>query len=383
MSKRWISICTFVAVPFAWGCSSKPNTLPPAATTTSAVTAATTSSTAHSPAGGCPSDAVREQELGLGDRTASIQMVSAQRGFAVVARTVVGTVDAQHWNQLYRASEDLSYIDAVDSMHVWAVGTHSLFVSTDGGGHWTAIATPAPFHLVHFVNPALGWAVADGSLLASFDGGRSWQNASAPCPVDRVCFADSLHGWVASRTSAYVTTDGGAHWSRRLAVQDPNFANAAVLDMQCTPTNAAWILFDSNNHAAGSDGYAAYRCPPSGACRVVEQNFLAAAPPNTSGPGSTPGPFSVIDEHTAAFVGYSGPDDNPTSIMIVGDDGQDRGPVFRVAAGLSGQVPVQGVSFVSADRGWIVDGDSTIGTRILATTDGGKTWTVQYQAPFP
>jgi photosystem II stability/assembly factor-like uncharacterized protein len=310
-------------------------------------------------------------------------MVSAQRGYAVVARTVVGTVDGQHWNRLYRAGEDLSYVDAVDSMHVWAVGTHSLFISTDGGGHWTAIATPAPFRMVHFVNVARGWAGADGSLLTSFDGGQSWQNASAPCRVDRVCFADSLHGWAASRTSAYVTVDGGAHWSRRLAVGDPNFANANALDMQCTPTNAAWILFDSNNHAAGSDGYAGYRCPPSGACRVVVQNFLAAAPAGTSGPGSTPGPMSVIDEHTAAFVGYTGPVDNPTSIMIVGNDGRDHGQIHQVAATSTGQVPAQGVSFVSADRGWMVGGDSTIGTPLLATTDGGKTWKVQYQAANP
>jgi hypothetical protein len=180
-----------------------------------------------------------------------------------------------------------------------------------------------------------------------------------------------------------VTVDGGAHWSRRLAVGDPNFANANALDMQCTPTNAAWILFDSNNHAAGSDGYAGYRCPPSGACRVVVQNFLAAAPAGTSGPGSTPGPMSVIDEHTAAFVGYSGPDDNPTSIMIVGNDGGMRGPIYQVVDGPPQPAPPQSVSFVSRDRGWLVDGGFNTGAHILATTDGGKTWTMQYQAPNP
>jgi hypothetical protein len=31
----------------------------------------------------------------------------------------------------------------------------------------------------------------------------------------------------------------------------------------------------------------------------------------------------------------------------------------------------------------MVGGDSTIGTRLLATIDGGKTWTVQYQAASP
>ncbi len=309
-------------------------------------------------------------------------MVSSSRGFAVLARTVVGTSDGQHWNLLYRAGEDLSYVDAVDSMHIWAVGTRSLYASTDGGGHWIATSAAKPFRVVHFVNAALGWAVGDGSLFETSDGGQSWQNASAPCPVDRVCFADSMRGWAASRTSAYVTVDGGAHWSRRLAIEDPNFANAFALDMQCTPTNAAWILFDSNNHAAGSDGYAGYRCPPSGTCRVVVQNLLGNAPPATEGPGSTPGPMSVIDEHTAAFVGFTGPVDNPTSVMIVGDDGRQRSPIYRVVDGPPQAASPQSVSFVSRDRGWLVDG-FIAGSHILATLDGGKTWTVQYQAPNP
>ncbi len=310
-------------------------------------------------------------------------MVSAPRGFAVLARWVVGTVDGLHWKPLHRASEDVSYVDATDAMHVWVVGTHSLYVTSDGGGHWVVMPTHVSFDMVHFVNAARGWAVADGSLLATFDGGRSWQDVPAPCPVDRVCFADSLHGWVASRMSVSVTTDGGAHWSRRLDVVDPSFANGTALDMQCTPTNAVWILFDSNNRGMGSDGYAGYRCPPNGSCRLVIQHFLANAPAGTEGPGSTPGPFSVIDEHTAAFVGFTGPVENPTSIAVIGDDGHVRGPVYRVVDGPPQQAPPQSVSFVSGDRGWIVLGDSTVAPRILATTDGGRTWTVQYHAPQP
>ncbi len=376
MAKRWVPICACVAVLAAGGCSGKSKTLPPATTTTTA-SSATTTTIVHA-AGGCPSDVARERELGLGNRTAAIQMVSAQRGFAVVARTVVRTVDGQHWSLLHRFTEDLAFVNAVDAMHVWAVGTHSLLASTDGGGHWMVIPTPTPFRMVHFVNAALGWAVADGSLLQSVDGGQTWQHAPAPCPVDRVCFADSRHGWIASRTSAYVTADGGTHWSRRLDLGDPNFANGIAVDVQCTPTNAAWILFDSNNRAAGSDGYAGYRCPTTGACRVVVQNVLANAPADTSGPGSTPGPFSVIDEHAAAFVGYTGPLENPTSIMVVGDDGRERGLVHRVVDGPPQQATPQSVSFVSRDRGWLVDGGFSTGAHILGTTDGGRTWTVQY-----
>ena len=33
-------------------------------------------------------------------------------------------------------------------------------------------------------------------------------------------------------------------------------------------------------------------------------------------------------------------------------------------------------------RGWLVDG-YTAGSHILGATDGGKTWSVQYQTPNP
>lgn len=308
-------------------------------------------------------------------------MVSSTVGYAVIGHQIVGTVDGSHWRPLYVATEDLSYVDAVDANHVRALGTSSVFSTADGGQQWRASPpSQVPLTTVHFIDPNRGWAVSNSAVLQTTNGGQRWDAVPTPCPVDRVCFADAQHGWLATHTSAFVTTDGGTHWSRRLDVRDPSFANAAALDVQCTPTNAAWVSFDSNNHAAGSDGYAAYRCPPSGACRVVVQNFLADAPPDTSGPGSTPGPISVIDEHTAAFVGFTGPVDKPTSVMVVSDDGRVRGPVYRVVDGPPQQATPQSVSFTSRDRGWLIDGVIE-GSHLLATTDGGKTWTVQYRAP--
>ena len=64
-------------------------------------------------------------------------MVSSHQGYAVMGRSVVETVDGQHWTSLYQAPEDLSYVDAIDASHVWVVGAHSVFASSDGGRHWT------------------------------------------------------------------------------------------------------------------------------------------------------------------------------------------------------------------------------------------------------
>jgi photosystem II stability/assembly factor-like uncharacterized protein len=308
-------------------------------------------------------------------------MVSSAIGYAVIGHQIVGTVDGAHWRPLQVATEDLSYVDAVDANHVWVLGSRSVFSTSDGGRHWKVSApSQVPLTSVHFIDTQRGWAVSNGAVLQTTTGGQRWDAVPTPCPVDRVCFDDAQHGWLVSRTAAYATADGGAHWSRRLDVRDAGFANASALDSQCTPAHAAWISFDSNNPAAGSDGYAAYRCPPSGACRVVVQNFLESAPPDTGGPGTTPGPMSVIDEHAAAFVGFTGPVENPTSVMVVSDDGRARSPVYRVVDGRPMQATPQSVSFVSSDRGWLVDGVIEE-SHILATTDGGRTWTVQYRAP--
>jgi len=310
-------------------------------------------------------------------------MVSSTRGYAAIGRTVVGTTDGRHWTILYRASAPLSFVDAVDVVHVWATGANILVASTDGGRHWTVEPPrhPSP-QKPHFVSANLGWAVANGSMLRSSDGGRSWAAQHSPCPVDGTCFDSAQHGWVATHNSAYVTNDDGAHWSLALHSRDANAAYGVALDIQCTSANSGWVLFGGGNGAAGHEAYVGYRCPAAGTCAiVVHNNFTARAIPGTDGPGTSPGPFSVIDDHTAAFVGYTGPVSPPISIMIVGDDGRTRGAVHPVNDP-SPPPPASpaGVSFVSTSAGWLVASTDTRAD-ILATTDGGKTWTVQYRAP--
>jgi photosystem II stability/assembly factor-like uncharacterized protein len=308
-------------------------------------------------------------------------MVSPARGFAVIGRTVVGTTDGRHWQVLYRAPSELSYVDAVDVNHVWAAGAHLLVGSADGGRHWTVEPTRRPVEKPHFVDARLGWATANGSLLRSDDGGRSWVAQHSPCPVDGVCFDRVDDGWLATHDAAYVTTDGGAHWNRAVRATDPNATNGVALDLQCAPSNVAWMLFGGGNGAAGHQAYVGYRCPAAGNCRlVVRNNFMAPAVPGTDGPGASPGPFSAIDAHTAAFTGYTGPVSVPMSIMIVGDDGRTLGAVHKIADPTSPPAVPMGVSFTGSSRGWVVDSTATE-AHILATTDGGKAWTMQYRAP--
>jgi photosystem II stability/assembly factor-like uncharacterized protein len=315
-----------------------------------------------------------------------MQMVTSTVGYAVIGHIVVGTFDGRAWKSLYVAPEALSFVDAIDAKHVWVVGTRRVFITSDGGDRWrttTGAGTPIPLSRVHFTSADDGWGVGQNALFRGTKGGDLWTKVpSTPCPVQQACSNDGQHGWLATNKAVYNTIDGGVHWSRRLEVSDPDFSHASALDVQCTPANAAWVLFDSNNHGLGSDGYAGYRCPSDAACQVVVQNFLTDAPPDTSGPGSTPGPFSVIDDHTAVFVGFTAPVQDPMTMMLLGDDGRARGPALVVPDRGPREPTPSSVSFTSRDRGWILDdvGDEA---HILATNDGGKTWTVQYRVTVP
>ena len=66
---------------------------------------------------------------------------------------------------------------------------------------------------------------------------------------------------------------------------------------------------------------------------------------------------------------------------MLGDDGRQRGPALVLPDGSPAGEP-RSVTFVSRDRGWIVD--VVVGAaHILATYDGGTTWTRQYSVPTP
>jgi hypothetical protein len=140
------------------------------------------------------------------------------------------------------------------------------------------------------------------------------------------------------------------------------------------------VLFGGGNGATGHEAYVGYRCSSVGGCSiVVRNNFMAPAIAGTGGPGTSPGPFSVIDDHTAAFVGFSAPLAVPMSIMIVSDDGGTHGNVWPVHdPSRPPPFTPAGVSFVSRSTGWLVDTSDSGDAHILATTDGGRTWTVQY-----
>lgn len=86
----------------------------------------------------------------------------------------------RNWTTLARAPSGISHIQFL-SRTAWVasgLGLGTLAITTDGGHTWRQVASPSPFFQVHtltFANPQLGWVyVNQKGLYVTSDGGRHW-----------------------------------------------------------------------------------------------------------------------------------------------------------------------------------------------------------------
>ena len=337
----------------------------------------------------------------------AVQFVSARQGWAAGAGRILATSDGgRTWTAQYAGPAKLYQVDFTDAGHGWAVGTNALLRTTDGGLTWTQLSEPAcsaAIESVHFVNSALGFAVAGGAqvwmnggvpaavgggqLLTTSDGGSHWTSvAGAPAQAQTACFSNPADGFLGAPGKVWHTTDGGKNWS--LAFTEPAAAPGVhppapdTTVLECAGDNAAWVLFLGYGAALGHAPYLAYTTQDAKTWRVVfEESYIeSAARPGVhapDGPGSYPGPFSAISPVAAAFVGYSPPVGyGAAPLELVSSSGATQTRAGNVG-GIS--VPIA-VAFTGPSQGWVVG--ETLPSRgfvIEATSDGGRTWTRQYQ----
>ncbi|HEX4091522.1 MAG TPA: hypothetical protein VHZ33_22645 [Trebonia sp.] len=313
------------------------------------------------------------------------------------------------WARQYTGSADLDQVDFIDGEHGWAAGGSTLLRTTDGGASWNALAEPCQGDLnsVHFVSPTLGYAVAakspdqpgqeaagqyggpyttavGGSLLRTTDGGATWTPvAGAPANPQSACFGNADDGYLGTPAHIWRTTDGGRHWT--LALTEPgasgNPKTADTPEMECAGASGLWALFLGQGAAMEHAPYLAYASQDGREWHgVLEQQYTESAlRPGLKlpeGPGSYPGPFSVINPGSAAFVGYTPPlGYGAAPVMMASNNGYDLANDGDVAAI---NEPFA-ASFLSQGQGWVVGENlHTNAFDIEATSDGGHTWTTQY-----
>ncbi len=318
--------------------------------------------------------------------------------------------------EVFLEDAELTDVFFVDPDHGWAVGDRGVILATDDGGrHWRVQPSPVPCRLesVWFSDERHGWIVGgwthpythltSGVILRTTDGGGRWEKLTrAHLPaLKRVQFLDRRHGWAVGAASAlfpagvYWTDDAGLSWSsvaplehdgwtcadfsgpdagvvvgrgpqvaeirqrRLLATEAPSSGRRSGRSVRLSATGGGpvagahrplgWLVGDGGLVLQTEDGGRTWRAPPT----------------------RLPGGMTTYFDFAALAV-------RGDRCWIAGAPGTrilhsaDRGETWQVFD--TGQtLPLRALSFVDDQRGWAV---GALGT-ILATRDGGQSWTVQ------
>jgi len=365
-----------------------PTTAPPPASSAAASSAtATASGAAGSPTTSLP--------LGRIQRLDAVQAIGGSGTVVAVGTgTILATSDfGRTWVRVWRGTAELRDVDFVNAATGWALGEGVLVGTVDGGQHWHRLGQPRAGLLrrVHFTSPTQGWGVAGGTdqadqgpmqaqgatrLVHTSDGGRTWSARAAPAPPQSVCFTAPDDGWLASGTRVWRAVDGGRRWGPRpsFTLPAPTDGLPAFAELQCAAPGAAWVRVDASDAAAGHRPYALYASGDGGAhWRGVlgEPGTLGSLLGLPAGPGSSPGPFSVIDP-SRAFLLSPTPAAEATGAVLISQGGR-RLQRLPDLPGTTLLAPMA-VSFASASRGWAVGADLAGRAVLLATSDGGRSW---------
>jgi hypothetical protein len=388
--------------------SSSATTAPPTPTgSTPAGTPAsgTVTSPGHaSPAGrGCPGSAIPALEA---DSFTGMQFVSSAEGWAVGPDTIMATSDGgAHWRTQLSGTLNLTAVDFVNGQDGWAVGTSSLLATTDGGAEWTPLPEPCPLlRSVHFITPLTGYAVAGGSdagvdpeapnlggvVLTTSDGGHTWHAAATPPDAQTVCFSDGQHGWLGADGLLYRTTDGGRDWTVTTApAGQVQSGYVGTMDVQCAGDGSAWALLIGPGAGMSQEPHVGYHADQAGATPIFAEQYFhtPGTPPAAQAPGSYAGPFSALSPSAAVFIDWCTACGLGTAPW---DVATNSGATLTREGNVGMITDPEAASFLSSAAGWVAGSDnewnaagsSRAQQRIVATTDGGRTWHVEYAGPW-
>ena len=158
--------------------------------------------------------------------------------------------------------------------------------------------------------------------------------------------------------------------------------------MECAGPAAAWAESTGFGAASGQQPHAAFHTD-GGPWRAVFAEQYFQYPGFTfegQSPGSSPGPFSAIGPETAFFLDTCSACGAGTVPAAVVTGTQQRDTITK-RPDLGLLTSLDGLSFSDSQHGWatgqlVVPGTRAGGTsrntwRIVATSDGGRTWRVQ------
>ena len=295
----------------------------------------------------------------------------------------------------------------VSPLKGWAVGDRgTIWTTVDGGATWRLADVPTDANLfaVSFFDENFGLAVGGrvvpatgvgvGVLLRTIDGGTTWgvvETASFPILRD-VRVLDPGTAWVAGDSSElypsglFVSSDTGLTWTAeggarrggwRAVLYDP----AQKLGVGVS-TDGALQTVSGEKAEKKSLPFGARRLDDlvfdaaSGTVWAVGESGLATRSANfgadwARAPGVFPNDAGRYFDFksVAALGGFVGAVGSPGTLFFYSDDGGATWAAARTGA----RAPLRKLFFLDRSNGWAVGDFGTI----LATKDGGRTWTRQ------
>jgi hypothetical protein len=307
-------------------------------------------------------------------------------------------------------ASSLSGISCPSSSTCFAVGSNSTgnaFVeqTTDDGGHWTAdtdgvtglglnaISCADPVHCVAVGGVSLGGIISpSNSVLVTTTGGQTWEASTIPsvdgyltsvsCPDVEHCWATAAVGIVGVSTVA-ATTNGGVSWTvLRWSAPPPPANESGLMSSQldavaCTTTLHCVVVGEAMYQTAfpqSSENQGVISTTSDGG--QTWQSQLVSAPVVTG--------ISCPNTQDCVAVGQD------SSYQVSSADGGATWTVSTLASGtqiVAGNAPLINAISCSGTLRCIAVGEyvpsenATYETPVLATADGGTTWSSQASNP--
>jgi photosystem II stability/assembly factor-like uncharacterized protein len=299
-----------------------------------------------------------------------VSFISGTEGWVCGNSTILHTTDGgTTWTtQSVPAGADAVEVRFVDSQNGWAAGAlRSILHTTNGGQTWTLQLGGVynepnnryPFNGLDAVDAGFAIAVGGGnSIYTTNNGGAQWISRGSGSGTRPFRFArtDADHIWTANNDSEVLySVNGGKKWDRSII----------QLTIQCdTCSNAADLVFLSNN-----EGWA-----------VINGLYTSTSWVwHTIDGGKTWQSLNVLN--TGPLTGIALVDANTLVAVSGANDlifrSTDRGTTWNSVSHPSGGTWFGAVRFVPGTQtGWTI-GE---GGKILKTTDGGASWTLQRNA---
>jgi len=237
----------------------------------------------------------------------------------------------------------------------------SLYYTTDGGNNWQYLTEPVLMKESYVLNNKI--LVTGGHLFSIDLNDFTVEQLEYDNKIFErgITFADSLHGWVIGSGAILHTADGGKTWNdqftRRFGhVRDIFFSDRyngwlATVTHYYPNRQVKNVIVNLTN---GGEEVNYYNIDPS---LILRQLYF-------------------INENTGYAYVYSG--SHNTSVLKLKKEfsKEDGGYALRIedtGGDLHSAPHWARICFIDENEGWLV------GTKIIHTTDGGKSWEIQYE----